>query len=408
MHSGGASPGGVSPRGSPTKNKNLEPLPSQLFPDADRCAECPAAGSSCVNEVLSEVRHKCESGGAPELFQRNPAEPREWYETTVETGATVFLYLFLLGEYDLAKRLIAALRRHKHARAARFLLATPYLSRDGKGPYDGENALHMVIAKQVPLNDPTNIVRWLCEECPPLVQGRATGPFFQPSHYLDERADDTCPWGEYPLSFAASLNLDEVVRYLVVEAGADMLAQDTRGFTALHAAVANKVGAPMLHLLRLLWVAQLRAAPRVEKQSDLFPALRWATPPPPKLGEGRRARVVTLDMVTNSDGDTPLMLAAKLDSKAGTAAFKALVNQPEFGRGESWRYVSLDAKPPLPQNKQTYEPLHPLNPTKTGARDVLGVPPRRARRRLGSCCGGRGGGAPLRALHARAHVPHGA
>lgn len=40
-------------------------------------------------------------------------------------------------------------------------------------------------------------------------------------------------WGEYPLSFAASLGLEDMVRYLLVK-GACPNKQDTNGNTVLH------------------------------------------------------------------------------------------------------------------------------------------------------------------------------
>lgn len=89
--------------------------------------------------------------------------------------------------------------------------------------YHGENCLHIAIVK----NDLTSF-RFLAERCPDLFNQRATGSFFQ--------HPNPCYFGEYALSFAVSCDRIEMVRHLV-EKGADMLARDSLGNTALHMCV---------------------------------------------------------------------------------------------------------------------------------------------------------------------------
>ena len=349
-------------------------------------------GATCDNAVMEEIRRH------PLLAAfLAPCGSGRWWETRNADGATLFLFLILLRDYALARRLVGALQRHGHAAAARYLLSASYSS-GARDLYTGENALHMLIAQRhkggeveeggccacqgeagagaagaaadgegeggPSLGD----IRWLVRACPALVQGRATGQFFQASRYTDQRADDTCAWGEYPLSFAVSINEPEIVLFLVREAGADLLAQDTHGNTALHAAVINKVSRSMIYLLRDLW-SSLQLLERGEGEAaagacacacacvaasaSLFPVPRHsargctagAVAAPAGAAAAAAAALpavpLTLDRVVNNEGLTPLMLAALLDTKESTGIFKDMINHLKYGRGVSWAYAHV-------------------------------------------------------------------
>lgn len=336
---------------------DLALAPGPFFPHSQPCPHCLRSAATCDNAALAKVRGHPLLGFFVQAFYRD--REGSWWEARNDDGATLFLFLFLLREYDLAMELIQALQRHGHTQAARFLLSASYSAGDA-GLYLGENALHMAIAqrekKASPDGTSLRVIRWLCAQCPPLVQGRATGSFFQKSRYTDQRSDDTCDWGEYPLSFAVSLNEPAIVCFLVRDAGADMLAQDTQGNTALHAAVINRVSAHMIHLLRDLFCALAMhpcrpgaaAAPEAAPPAPLFPALRYSAqelPTPHTCPAGSPAQRVdypiTLDRVVNNEGLTPLMLAALLDTETTTAIFSGMINHLKFGRGISWNYAHV-------------------------------------------------------------------
>ena len=116
--------------------------------------------------------------------------PEKWWEYRNVVGATIFHNLILYDKFSLAKDFIEALQKENEIQAARYLLASFY--QNGLiHEYDGENALHMVIAKRnVQKSDHLmEFMEWLCTQCPALVQGRATGEFFQKNSYDDERSD---------------------------------------------------------------------------------------------------------------------------------------------------------------------------------------------------------------------------
>ncbi|XP_043824293.1 transient receptor potential cation channel subfamily V member 5 [Dromiciops gliroides] len=85
--------------------------------------------------------------------------------------------------------------------------------------YAGQTALHMAI-----VNQNTNLVKALLA-CGASVSARATGRNF--------RQNKLFYYGEHPLSFAASVGNEEIVR-LLIEFGADIRAQDYLGNTVLH------------------------------------------------------------------------------------------------------------------------------------------------------------------------------
>ncbi|XP_020623701.1 uncharacterized protein LOC110061212 [Orbicella faveolata] len=107
----------------------------------------------------------------------------------------------------------------------------------------GESALHMAI-----VNENQEMVHFLCKHGADIHE-RAYGAFFCPEDQRKSRKDHPVQegivlsdetnyesntyWGEYPLSFAASLGLEDMVRYLLVK-GACPNKQDTNGNTVLH------------------------------------------------------------------------------------------------------------------------------------------------------------------------------
>lgn len=125
-----------------------------------------------------------------DMFSEDPEGP--WWEKRNVVGASIFHKMILLGRYSLARSFIEALQKESLFAAARYLISSPY--KNGLVTvYDGENALHMVIAKRdIVKNDNLDMLDWLCTECPSLVQGRATGRFFQTNSYEDMRKDVRC------------------------------------------------------------------------------------------------------------------------------------------------------------------------------------------------------------------------
>jgi ankyrin repeat protein len=172
--------------------------------------------------------------------------------------------------------------------------------------YRGENVLHMAIANDFPLP----VLQDLVARSPSLVNGRADGDFFRPGE-----PGVRCAWGELPLSFAVCLNKPAAVRFLVEKAGADLLAKDTDGNTALHFAViyARK---EMVDLLDRLWQAvqarrKLNAARAAESLAPVPPPKDAIAPPFEYAGPAAVSTDFRLGQATNNDGHTPLVLAAK-------------------------------------------------------------------------------------------------
>ncbi|XP_071154325.1 transient receptor potential cation channel subfamily V member 5-like isoform X6 [Mytilus galloprovincialis] len=152
---------------------------------------------------------------------------------------------------DLAKRLIKAYPK---------LLNDIYL----KDEYYGESALHFAIVNEDPA-----MVKFLLDHGADYHQ-RATGNFFTPDDQKESRTDslehewvDLCEktdyvghvyYGEYPLSFAASLGQEECVRLLLAK-GANPNLQDTNGNTVMHMLVIHdkkSSGAPLTEMFDLL------------------------------------------------------------------------------------------------------------------------------------------------------------
>ncbi|XP_078357292.1 uncharacterized protein LOC144642181 [Oculina patagonica] len=107
----------------------------------------------------------------------------------------------------------------------------------------GESTLHMAI-----VNENQAMVHFLCKHGADIHE-RAYGAFFCPEDQRKSRKDHPSKveiilseetnyesntyWGEYPLSFAASLGLEDMVRYLLAR-GACPNKKDTNGNTVLH------------------------------------------------------------------------------------------------------------------------------------------------------------------------------
>jgi ankyrin repeat protein len=112
-----------------------------------------------------------------------------------------------------------------------------------RSKFEGESCLHLAIVKGLPIAD----LRFLLERAPAtrggapysLIEERAVGSYFAMRCAPGTQAPTgKCAWGELALSFAVCLNLPEVVRFLVVEGGADLLACDSaNSWTAMHMAV---------------------------------------------------------------------------------------------------------------------------------------------------------------------------
>ena len=268
----------------------------------------------------------------------------QWWLHRAPSSATLFLALFGWRQYRLARDLVEALVEDGYAEAAQSLMTStferaPSSSAPAYSPgkthvddeevtigslYEGQNALHIFIAQRkrsAARWEPLSQISWLLRLpdkslFPELLRGRATGSFFQPSRYTDFRKDDTASWGEFPLSFAASLMDREMVTFLC-ECQADLLAQDSRGNTALHCALLN--GYPsvpmcleMVFLLREQWFLH----------SHRYTGCKH----------------LNLDQVVNLDGLTPLMLASSLDTEVGAAFFKGLLEHDDYGRGAVSEY----------------------------------------------------------------------
>lgn len=89
--------------------------------------------------------------------------------------------------------------------------------------YHGENLLHIAI-----VNRNFEMCKWLIEREPKLLEGKATGSFFQRTGLFY--------FGEYPLGFAVCSNQAFIVE-LMLDAGANLIAQDSNGNTVFHLCV---------------------------------------------------------------------------------------------------------------------------------------------------------------------------
>ncbi|KAM5204988.1 transient receptor potential cation channel subfamily V member 6 isoform 2-T2 [Hipposideros larvatus] len=154
--------------------------------------------------------------------------------------------------------------------------------------YEGQTALHVAIVKQN-----VNLVRALLARGAS-VSARATGTAFHLSPH------NHVYFGEHPLSFAACVGSEEMVR-LLIEHGADIRAQDSLGNTVLHILVLqpNKTFACQMYNLLLSY-------------------------------DGRGDRRQALDLLPNHQGLTPFKLAGV---EGNTVMFQHLMQKWKHSQG---------------------------------------------------------------------------
>ncbi|CAK4103427.1 unnamed protein product [Aphanomyces euteiches] len=147
-------------------------------------------------------------------------------------GATPLLISFLYAKFDLGKRIIST---YPVTKGFQYALAM-YDTLDPKkpSPYHGENILHIAIVHRN-----LDVVRWLVDTLPDLLDAEATGMFFSPGH--------ACYFGGSPLLFALSSRQLEAATYILRAADAapptsnaaktSIFMMDAYGNNALHLAV---------------------------------------------------------------------------------------------------------------------------------------------------------------------------
>ncbi|XP_047550839.1 transient receptor potential cation channel subfamily V member 5 isoform X3 [Lutra lutra] len=160
-------------------------------------------------------------------------------------------------------------------------------------PFVGQTALHIAI-----VNQNVNLVRTLLAHGAS-VSARATGTAFRRS------PRNLIYFGEHPLSFAACVGSEEIVR-LLIEHGADIRAQDSLGNTVLHILILqpNKTFACQMYNLLLSY-------------------------------DGRRDHLQSLDLVPNHQGLTPFKLAGV---EGNTVMFQHLMQKRKHIQ---WTYGPL-------------------------------------------------------------------
>ncbi|XP_059568016.1 transient receptor potential cation channel subfamily V member 5 isoform X1 [Myotis daubentonii] len=160
-------------------------------------------------------------------------------------------------------------------------------------PFVGQTALHMAI-----MNQNVNLVRALLAHgaC---VSARATGTAFRLSPH------NHIYFGEHPLSFAACVGSEEIVR-LLIEHGANIRAQDSLGNTVLHILVfqPNKTFACQMYNLLLSY-------------------------------DGHGGHLQSLDLIPNHQGLTPFKLAGV---EGNTVMFQHLMQKRKHIQ---WTYGPL-------------------------------------------------------------------
>ncbi|EFB18073.1 hypothetical protein PANDA_013512, partial [Ailuropoda melanoleuca] len=159
--------------------------------------------------------------------------------------------------------------------------------------YEGQTALHIAI-----VNQNVNLVRALLAHGAS-VSARATGTAFRRS------PRNLIYFGEHPLSFAACVGSEEIVR-LLIEHGADIRAQDSLGNTVLHVLILqpNKTFACQMYNLLLSY-------------------------------DGRGDHLQPLDLVPNHQGLTPFKLAGV---EGNTVMFQHLMQKRKHIQ---WTYGPL-------------------------------------------------------------------
>lgn len=208
-------------------------------------------------------------------------------------------------------------------------------------PYQGENLLHIAIANgdfeavvklvtmeeevrrsHVPHHSRDAAGRLVDDDCY-LIDAEATGSFFaidRPTYY-----------GGLPLSFAVAMNDARAATYLVMRAGACLVAPDRYGNTPLHIAVHHG---------------------RVEMIALLFDLWARGYGRPDAAGEGGHgSRVPSLARFVNAEGCTPLAYAAKLDDCALVSLLIARESEPHWRWGPvTSEHVSLHHIDPAIRN----------------------------------------------------------
>ncbi|KAM7120232.1 transient receptor potential cation channel subfamily V member 6 isoform 2-T2 [Molossus nigricans] len=154
--------------------------------------------------------------------------------------------------------------------------------------YEGQTALHVAI-----MNQNVSLVRALLA-CGASVSARATGTAFRRSPH------NHLYFGEHPLSFAACVGSEEIVR-LLIEHGANIRAQDSLGNTVLHILIfqPNKTFACQMYSLLLSY-------------------------------DGRGDHLQPLDLVPNHEGLTPFKLAGV---EGNTVMFHHLMQKWKHSQG---------------------------------------------------------------------------
>ncbi|XP_044626433.2 transient receptor potential cation channel subfamily V member 6 isoform X1 [Equus asinus] len=203
--------------------------------------------------------------------------------------------------------------------------------------FEGQTALHIAI-----MNQNVNLVRALLAHGAS-VSARATGTAFHRSPH------NRIYFGEHPLSFAACVGSEEIVR-LLIEHGADIRAQDSLGNTVLHILILqpNKTFACQMYNLLLSY-------------------------------DGRGNHLQSLDLVPNLQGLTPFKLAGV---EGNTVARQILDQTPvkelvslKWKRYGQPYFCMLGAIYLLYMICFTmcciYRPLKPITSNCTGAEDII-------------------------------------
>ncbi|KAF0690892.1 Aste57867_17755 [Aphanomyces stellatus] len=197
--------------------------------------------------VDNPVFHHVMSNNTPELMkylERNYAH----LELRDSVGATPLLIAFLYMNFDLGKQVIrtypgpsilVVVSHSSHAASKGFPYAlASYASLDpaNPSPYQGENILHIAIVHRK-----VEIVKWLVETLPDLLDAETTGEFFSPSK--------ACYFGGSPLLFAVSSRQFEAAKYILqaadkanpgsAAARTSIFMMDSHGNNALHLAVVH-------------------------------------------------------------------------------------------------------------------------------------------------------------------------
>ncbi|XP_062053705.1 transient receptor potential cation channel subfamily V member 6 [Lepus europaeus] len=159
--------------------------------------------------------------------------------------------------------------------------------------YEGQTALHIAV-----MNQNVNLVRALLARGAS-VSARATGAAFRRSPH------NLIYYGEHPLSFAACVGSEEIVK-LLIEHGADIRAQDSLGNTVLHILIlqSNKTFACQMYNLLLSY-------------------------------DGHGDHLQSLELVPNHQGLTPFKLAGV---EGNTVMFQHLMQKRKYIQ---WTYGPL-------------------------------------------------------------------